>query len=47
MQGQELASRSVKNLEEMVAGVRNGFTRVRSESWLLHSFLKYAGLSLD
>ena len=47
IQGQELANRSVKDLGEMVDGVRNGFTRVRSESWLLHSFLKHAGLSLD
>jgi hypothetical protein len=31
----------------MVDGVRNGFTPVHSESWLLHSFLNHAGLSLD
>lgn len=44
--GQELANRSVKDLGEMVEGVRNGFSRVHSENWLLHSFLDHAGLSL-
>jgi hypothetical protein len=44
--GQELANRSVKDLAEMVEGVRNGFSRVHSEGWLLHSFLDHAGLSL-
>jgi len=47
IEGQELANRSVKDLGEMVEGVRDGFIRVHSESWLLHSFLKHAGLSLD
>jgi hypothetical protein len=47
IQGQELANRSVKDLGEMVEGVRNGFRRVRSENWLLQSFLTHAGLSLD
>ena len=47
IQGQELANRSVKDLGEMVDGVRSGFTRMRSERWLLHSFLKHAGFSLD
>ena len=37
IQGQELANRSVKDLGEMVEGVRDGFTRLHSESWLLHS----------
>jgi transposase len=46
IQGNELANRSVKDLGEMVEGVRNGFGRVYSEEWLLHSFLKHAGLSL-
>jgi len=47
IQGHELANRSVNGLEEMVEGVRSGFTRVRSESWLLQSFLNHAGFSLD
>ena len=47
IQGQELANRCVKDLGEMVEGVRNGFTRLSSESWLLQSFLKHAGLSLE
>ena len=47
IQGQELANRSVRDLGEMVEGVRNGFRRVRSESWLLQSFLDHAGLSLN
>jgi len=47
IQEQELANRSVEDLGEMVEGVRNGFSRVRSESWLLHSFLDHAGLSLN
>jgi hypothetical protein len=46
IQAQELANRSVNGLGEMVEGVRSGFTRVRSENWLLHSFLNHAGLSL-
>jgi len=47
IQGQELANRCVKDLGEMVEGVRNGFTRLSSESWLLESFLRHAGLSLE
>ena len=46
IQGHELANRSVNGLEEMVEGVRSGFTRVRSENWLLQSFLNHADLSL-
>ena len=44
--GQELANRSVHDLGEMVEGVRIGFHRVHSEGWLLHSFLKHAGLTI-
>ena len=44
--GQELANRSVKDLGEMVEGVRSGFRRVHSEEWLLHSFLNHAGLTI-
>jgi hypothetical protein len=44
--GQELANRSVKDLTEMVEGVRNGFGRVHSENWLLHSFLNHTRLYL-
>jgi hypothetical protein len=44
--GHELANRSVNDLGEMVEGVRNGFRRVHSEEWLLHSFLNHAGLMI-
>jgi hypothetical protein len=44
--GQELANRSVTDLGEMVEGVRNGFSRVHSDNWLLRSFLDHTGLSL-
>lgn len=44
--GQELANRSIKDLGEMVEGVRSGFQRVHSEEWLLHSFLNHAGLMI-
>lgn len=47
IQCRELANRSVKDLGEVVEGVRNGFSRVHSESWLLHSYLDHAGLSLN
>ena len=45
--GQELANRSVRDLGEMVEGVRSGFARVHSKGWLLRSFLHHAGLSLE
>jgi putative transposase len=47
IQRRELANRSVKDLSEMMEGVRNGFTRLHSENYLLHAFLDHAGLSLD
>jgi hypothetical protein len=47
IQGHELANRSVKDMGEMVEGVRNGFSRVRSENWLLRSFLDHADLPLN
>jgi len=45
IQGKELANRSVDDLGGMVQGVRDGFSRIHSQSGILHSFLKHAGLS--
>ncbi len=44
--GQELANRCADDLEPMVKGVRDGFTRINSSAELPFSFLKHAGLSL-
>jgi hypothetical protein len=46
IRGQELANRSVDGLGEMVRGVHDGFRRIRSQRFLLRSFLQHAGLSL-
>jgi putative transposase len=45
IQGKELANRSVDDLGGMVHGVRDGFSRINSQSRMLHFFLKHAGLS--
>ena len=45
IQGKELANRAVDDLGGMVQGVRDGFSRIHSQSGILHSFLKHAGLS--
>ena len=44
--GQELANRCADDLDPMVKGVRDGFTRINSSAELPFSFLKHAGLSL-
>jgi DDE superfamily endonuclease len=45
IQGKELANRSVDDLGGMVQGVREGFSRIHSQSGILYSFLKHAGFS--
>ena len=45
IEGQELANRCSDDLGGMVEGVRDGFARIRCQSWLPLSFLKHAGLS--
>jgi hypothetical protein len=47
IQGKELANLCTDDLGGKVAGVRDGFMRIHSQKWLLHSFLKHAGLSFD
>lgn len=46
IQSKELANRCTDDLGGMVAGVRDGFSRVNSQGSLYHSFLKHAGLSI-
>ncbi len=45
--GQELANRCADDLAPMVKGVRDGFSRIHSQSELPFSFLRHAGLSFD
>ena len=48
IEGQELANRCVDDLGGMVDGVRDGFSRIHSQSKSLpFSFLKHAGISFD
>lgn len=42
--GQELANRSVEGLGEMTDSVHQGLARVKSQRWLLSSFIRHAGL---
>jgi transposase len=45
--GQEVANRCADDLAPMVKGVRDGFSRIHSQSELPFSFLRHAGLSFD
>ncbi len=45
IQGQELANRCTDDLGGMVAGVRDGFSRIHSHRNLPFSFLRHAGIS--
>ena len=48
IEGQELANRCADDLGGMVDGVRDGFSRIHSQSNSLpYSFLKHAGISFD
>ncbi len=46
IQSKELANCCTDDLGGMVTGVRDGFSRVHSQGFLLHSFLRHAGLSI-
>jgi hypothetical protein len=47
LSGQELANRGADDLAPMVKGVRDGFSRIHSQSQRPFSFLRHPGLSLD
>jgi hypothetical protein len=47
IQSKELANLCTDDLGGMVAGVRDGFSRIHSQGQLPHSFLRHAGLSFD